>query len=69
MGHLVCPDCPPGMISAQVQIRASEIKKKKKESPRRAGGLCMTRRVKEAVKMTHLGLCQVGDDEGSPNPF
>lgn len=58
------PDYPPGTISAQVQITASE----KQESPRRAGGLYVSRRAKKAVKITHLCFCQVEDNEESLNP-
>lgn len=67
MWYLICsqpPDCPPGTISAQVQIRASE----KQESPRRAGGLCVSRRAKKVVEITHLCFCQVEDNEESLNP-
>lgn len=66
MWHLIYsqpPDYPPGTISAQVQIRASE----KQESPRRAGGLYVSRRAKKALKITHLCFCQAEDNEENLN--
>lgn len=61
--HSQPPDFSPWMISAQVQIRAS----KKRQNPRRAGGIYVSRRAKKAVKITHLCFCQVEDNEESLN--